>query len=239
MIEILKIKEKVIHAVFLNRLNKFLIHAQINEKDLTCHLSDTGRLVRLLFKGNDLLLIEKNTNKKRKTRCEVLAAKDPDTKDWVLINPRLHNDIVEKILEKKLIALLASYSIVKREVKYKRSRFDFLLRPARGNLAFLEIKGCTLFKDNIGYYPDAPTKRGTRHIAELINALNENYEAFLFFLVPRSVLEVRPNWEIDPDFSRMMINAYEKGVKMLASSIILKDNTIYFIEQIPVNPRHF
>ena len=34
----------------------------------------------------------------------------------------------------------------------------------------MEVKGCTLEVDGIGYFPDALTGRGTRHLQELIRA---------------------------------------------------------------------
>ena len=49
---------------------------------------------------------------------------------------------------------------VKSETVYGSSRIDFSMR--RGESRFLlEIKGCTLEQEGIGYFPDAPTARGT------------------------------------------------------------------------------
>ena len=30
-------------------------------------------------------------------------------------------------------------------------------------ISFMEVKGCTLEIDGIGYFPDAPTERGVKH----------------------------------------------------------------------------
>ncbi len=39
----------------------------------------------------------------------------------------------------------------------------------RGGEQFLmEVKGCTLEIDGVGYFPDAPTERGVKHIRELV-----------------------------------------------------------------------
>ncbi len=34
----------------------------------------------------------------------------------------------------------------------------------------MEVKGCTLERKGVGYFPDAPTERGLKHIRELIGA---------------------------------------------------------------------
>ena len=34
----------------------------------------------------------------------------------------------------------------------------------------MEVKGCTLEVDGIGYFPDAPTERGVKHLRELAQA---------------------------------------------------------------------
>lgn len=236
LIKLMDIPRRIIEGIFLERPNKFVVIVKVDKKKLHCHLTDTGRLIKLLIPGNRILIREKSVSAKRKTRCEVLAAMDLESREWILINPSMHSDIVEEIIRRQLVKDLTGYSIVKREFYYGNSRIDFLLKPEQGKYALLEVKGCTLFENNIGYYPDAPTKRGTRHLSELIAALQEGYESYLFLLVPRLVREVRPNWRIDPIFSQKMLEAYSSGVKMLASSIQLRNNAIYFVKQLQVNP---
>jgi len=55
------------------------------------------------------------------------------------------------------------------EYTYGDSRIDFYME--RGNEKYLmEVKGCTLEIGGVGYFPDAPTERGVKHIRELIKA---------------------------------------------------------------------
>ena len=54
------------------------------------------------------------------------------------------------------------------------SRVDFFMR--RGETRYLmEVKGCTLERDGAGFFPDAPTERGAKHLRELIRAAEEGY----------------------------------------------------------------
>lgn len=47
----------------------------------------------------------------------------------------------------------------------------------------MEVKGCTLEVDGIGYFPDAPTERGVKHIRELTRAVFEGYYTIVAFVI--------------------------------------------------------
>ena len=80
----------------------------------------------------------------------------------------------------------------------------------------MEVKGCTLEFDGIGYFPDAPTERGVKHIRELIKAKAEGYEAILAFVIQMDgVTEVRPNVTTHPEFGEAMEDARTAGVQIL------------------------
>ena len=232
---LIEIKGKILEGVFLRRFNKFLVEVEHDNKVNLCYLRDTGRLKKLLFQSNKLLFLKKSLTGNRKTNCEILAAWRSDCNEWVLINPGFHSDIVEKIINNGLISSLKYYVVEAREVKYKSSRIDFLLRNRNGAKALLEVKGCTLFRDNTCYYPDAPTKRGSKHIMELLNAVKNGMDAFILFIVPGKAEKVKPNERIDPIFSVNLKKAIELGVKPLAVRVKLINNAIYFLNEIPVS----
>lgn len=57
----------------------------------------------------------------------------------------------------------------------------------------MEVKGCTLEINGIGYFPDAPTERGVKHLRELAAARQEGYECVVAFVIQmEGVTEVRP-----------------------------------------------
>ena len=77
----------------------------------------------------------------------------------------------------------------------------------------LEVKGCTLEKDGVGYFPDAPTSRGAKHLHDLVLAREEGYEAHVGFVIQmEGVWEVRPNVERDPAFAAALAEAKDAGV---------------------------
>jgi sugar fermentation stimulation protein A len=87
----------------------------------------------------------------------------------------------------------------------------------RGSKKYLlEIKGCTLEFDGVGYFPDAPTERGVKHIRELIRAKKEGYDAAVGFVIQMDgVREVRPNTATHAEFGEALADAAEAGVRVL------------------------
>ena len=80
----------------------------------------------------------------------------------------------------------------------------------------MEVKGCTLFVDGVGYFPDAPTKRGAKHLRELTGAIAEGYKAMVAFVIQgEGIREVRPNGRTDPDFAAAFADAKSTGVEIL------------------------
>ena len=47
----------------------------------------------------------------------------------------------------------------------------------------MEVKGCTLEVDGIGYFPDAPTERGVKHLHELAQAQRKGYQCAVAFVI--------------------------------------------------------
>ena len=87
----------------------------------------------------------------------------------------------------------------------------------RGGRRFLmAVKGCTLETNGVGYFPDAPTERGVRHLYELIKAVKEGFHAAAAFVIQmEGVTEVRPNNAIQPEFGTALEAARSAGVKIL------------------------
>ena len=80
----------------------------------------------------------------------------------------------------------------------------------------MEVKGCTLEIDGMGYFPDAPTERGVKHIRELIQAKQDGYDVTLAFVIQMDgVTEVKPHVATHPEFGVVWNEAVEAGVEIL------------------------
>ncbi len=202
---------------FLERPNRFTVKFKTGSKTEIAHLRDPGRLKELLIPDAKLLLRQARNTTKRKTKYDVLAVLNEGR--WVLINSGFHSDLAAELIESGMIGEFKGYSIEKREYTYGNSRLDFLLTTQNDEKLLLEVKGCTLVEEGLAKFPDAPTLRGKRHLEELIKAKEENLNSAVLFLILRDdAMVFSPNWEMDPEFSTVLAQAYQAGVEIIVYS---------------------
>lgn len=197
----------VTQAVFIDRPNRFVAHAEVNGRIETVHVKNTGRCRELLVPGAEIYLTEPGTEG-RKTRYDLIAVRKAN---GVLFNidSQAPNQVVKEWLK------VQHFDKVIPEYRYGGSRIDFYMERA-GQAYLMEVKGCTLEIGGIGYFPDAPTERGTKHLHELKTAISAGYLTTAAFVIQMDgVNEVRPNIGMDPEFAQAWLEAEEAGVRML------------------------
>ena len=80
----------------------------------------------------------------------------------------------------------------------------------------LEVKGCALEVDGIGYFPDAPTERGVKYLHELAQVQREGYQCAVAFVIQmEGITEVWPNVTTQPEFETALTQAKAAGIKVL------------------------
>ena len=127
----------------------------------------------------------------------------------VNIDSQAPNAVVREWLERQ------GYDVIVPEYSYGDSRIDFYLERGMEK-TLMEVKGCTLEIDGIGYFPDAPTDRGVKHLRELANAVKNGYRTVIAFAIQMDgIMEVRPNIQTHPEFGSAMQEAAEAGVEIL------------------------
>ena len=199
--------ENIVPAVFLSRPNRFIAKVDMGGHKETVHVKNTGRCRELLIPGCEVWLTAPGMPN-RKTKYDLVAVRK-DTGILFNIDSQAPNKVVKEWLEDQ------DYDRIIPEYTYGDSRIDFYME--QGDERFLmEVKGCTLEMDGIGYFPDAPTERGVKHIRELIKAKEAGYHAILAFVIQMDgVTEVRPNIETHPEFGEAMDDARKAGVEVL------------------------
>lgn len=215
--------KSAITASFINRPNRFLAHVMMDGREEVVHVKNTGRCREILTEGTGVILEEAEAAG-RKTRYSLISA----YKGGVLINidSQVPNAVVYQSILEGGIAELPKVTKLSREVTYGNSRFD-LYFEAGEQKGFIEVKGVTLEAEGVALFPDAPTQRGTRHIYEMIHAVEEGYTGYLFFLIQlKGVSRFTPNWRQDPDFAEALSLARAKGVTILAYDSIVTENEI-------------
>ncbi len=209
--------ENITKAVFLKRPNRFIAEVEIDGVREIVHVKNTGRCKELLVPGCEVWLTAPDSPN-RKTKYDLVAVRKSS---GVLFNidSQASNKVVKEWLLKK------DYTKVIPEYTYGDLRIDFYMEktetgrdgsPDVVNKYLMEVKGCTLEFDGIGYFPDAPTERGIKHIRELIKAKKEGYNAILAFVIQMDgVTEVRANIDTHPEFGVAMEDARKAGVEIL------------------------
>jgi sugar fermentation stimulation protein A len=121
------------------------------------------------------------------------------------------------------------------EVRVGRSRLDYRMIDEEGRELYIEVKGCSLTLEGIALFPDAPTTRGTRHIEELIDLVDQGHRAGILILVVGPSAECfSPNFETDPKFSETFLRALEAGVEAHPLSFRIQDSLISYVGPIPI-----
>lgn len=199
-------------AKFIERPNRFIAIVDLNGKREIVHVKNTGRCKELLLPGVKVVLTE-GSNPNRKTRYDLIAVWKKNL-GWVNIDSQVPNVVVKEWLESGK-SRFKKITYLKPEYTYGKSRVDFYLECGKRKI-LLEVKGCTLEIDGKGYFPDAPTERGVKHLHELAGAIKEGYEAYLAFVIAMpKVKKVWPNMQTHPEFGVALKDAEKAGVKVL------------------------
>lgn len=220
----------IYEGIFFERPHRFGAIVDINGEAEYVHVKNTGRCKELLIPGTKVYL-EKSSNPNRKTAYSLISVQ----KDRLLINidSQVPNQVVEDAIRENKIQQFADLAFLKREVTYENSRFDLYFERKNKSKGFIEVKGVTLDIDGTAMFPDAPTKRGTKHLLELKKAYNEGYETYIFFLIQyRPVKRFIPNYATDPVFSNTLNKVSKKGVTAIAFDSIVTVDSIDIGKQI-------
>lgn len=213
---------KTLQAKFIDRPNRFIAHVDLNGIVETVHVKNTGRCKELLIKGVTVIL-EESDNESRKTKYDLIAVYKENF-GLINIDSQAPNKVVKEWLESK------DYTYIKPEYTYGNSRIDFYMEKDDRKY-LMEVKGCTLERDGIGYFPDAPTERGVKHIYELIKAKEDGYEVSLAFVIQmEGVNEVLPNIETHPEFGVAIDDAKKAGVNVVFIKCRVYENRLEYTE---------
>ena len=206
----------IVDAIFVERPNRFIANVDINGERETVHVKNTGRCKELLVPGSKVYLAVAD-NPERKTKYDLIAVeKQRENKATLLINmdSQIVNDVAGEWLAKGL--LFSKEAVIRREVTYGKSRFDFYIEDGERKI-FLEVKGVTLEHDGIASFPDAPTERGIKHIRELVQCIEEGYEAYILFVIQMKEISLfHPNDVTHKAFGDALREAKQNGVNVLA-----------------------
>ncbi|MBP1925191.1 sugar fermentation stimulation protein A [Sedimentibacter acidaminivorans] len=208
-------------AKFINRPNRFIANIEIDGKNEICHVKNTGRCKELLT-DNATVFVEEFDSSTRKTKYDLISV----YKGERLIN--MDSQVPNKVFHEwvKNSGLFENITMIKPEYKYGNSRFDFYIETIDKKI-FVEVKGVTLEENDVAMFPDAPTLRGLKHINELINSVEDGFEAYVVFIVQmKNIKYFTPNNKTHMEFGEALVLAKSKGVNILALDCEVTKNSI-------------
>lgn len=215
--------KNTIKGKFHSRLNRFVATVWIENKLETVHVKNTGRCRELLLPDASVVL-QISDNPARKTKYDLISVYK-DNLGWVNIDSQAPNQVVKEWLVKQ------DYTRVQPEYSYGNSRLDFYME--RQNEKYLmEVKGCTLEKKGIGYFPDAPTERGIKHLNELVRAVSEGFHCVAAFVIQmEGIREVRANVETHKEFGEALEQAKDAGVKIVCMECRVAEDKMEIVKE--------
>ena len=207
-------EKTLIPGELIKRYKRFFVDVKIKDKTITAHCPNTGSMMGLLDKGNQIWLSKsENPNRKLNYTLQIIEVKNSK----IGINTHLTNKIVLDALQSNYIDIFKNAEKIQREVKFgENTRFDFLIN--KKNRKFLiEVKNVTLCrKKGLAEFPDAVTSRGLKHIKELLKAKSQGYEVFLLYVVQRNDcnrFEIAE--DIDPEYCELLKKSVKKKLNVL------------------------
>ncbi|MGK2188449.1 MAG: sugar fermentation stimulation protein A [Pseudomonadales bacterium] len=215
----MKFEQPLLEGLLIRRYKRFLADVRLADgSEVTAHCPNTGSMLGCQ-PANGRVWLSRSDNPARKLPYTwELVETVPGT--LACINTARPNSQAREAIEAGRISELTGYSHCRPEVKYgeEKSRIDLFLtgHEARPD-AWVEVKNVTLEEDGLGFFPDAVTTRGQKHLRELMAQVSLGDRAVLFFVVNHTAIEtVRPADHIDQHYGQLLRKACDVGVEIIA-----------------------
>jgi sugar fermentation stimulation protein A len=209
---------RLIQGMLIKRYQRFKADVKLrNNHRVTAHCPNSGSMLSCSEPGRSVYLSRHN-RPSRKLNYTWEMIQMPTSP--VGVNTIVPNRLVRRAAATGKIDALKGYDSIRSEVRYgKNSRIDLLFEK-EGEVCFVEIKNCTLMEDGIGYFPDAVTSRGLKHLVELQEMIRMGSRCVMFYLVQRMDVKLfRPADHIDPAYGQELRKAVDCGVEVLAYDV--------------------
>lgn len=223
-------------ARLIARYKRFLADVITPEGEaLTMHCPNTGAMTGCATPG-DTVWYSTSDSKTRKYP-HTWEVTETQGGAFICVNTLRANALAKEAILSGKISELTGYSGLKSEVKYgaERSRIDLMLQAQGRPDCYIEVKSVTLAEQEQGYFPDAVTERGQKHLRELMSVVANGERAVLLFTVLHSAItRFSPARHIDAKYAQLLEEAHNKGVEVLAYKATLSAEVITLQEPLQV-----
>ncbi len=205
-------------ATLVQRYKRFL--ADVITPDgtaLTLHCPNTGAMTGCATPGDTVWYSTSESAKRKYPHTWEITQTQNGT--FICVNTLRANTLAKEAILSGVIPELQGYSVLKSEVKYgsENSRIDLMLQAEARRNCYIEVKSVTLAEKEYGYFPDAVTTRGQKHLRELMAVAANGDRAVILFAVLHSAIDrFSPAHHIDARYAQLLTEAQDKGVEILA-----------------------
>ncbi|KZN51992.1 DNA/RNA nuclease SfsA [Pseudoalteromonas luteoviolacea] len=232
----MKFSSQLQSATLLKRYKRFLVDLRTNDnEEFTVHCANTGKMTGCADSGFKAYY-STSDNKKRKY-AHSLELTENNQGHLICVNTGVANKVAYEAIEENRIEELAGYDEIKSEIKYghENSRIDILLSSDDKPDCYVEVKSVTLLEQGQGYFPDAQTVRGQKHLRELIHIKKQGQRAVLLFIVMHDGIEsVQAAAHIDKKYAQLLAEARGEGVEIYAYKAQITPTEVKVIKQVSV-----
>lgn len=220
-------------GILVKRYKRFLADILLGDDSiLTVHCPNSGSMRGCSSPGSPVI-ISRSDNPKRKYPWTLEMVRENHT--WIGVNTGLTNHLVREALENGTIDDFGDIETIRPEVTVsEHSRLDFLVTNG-SRATYLEVKNCSLVEGGVAMFPDAVTRRGTRHLLELAKLKGRGNGAGLIFCVQRGDAEsFRPAAHIDPEYAAVLREVCGRGVRAVAYRADVRPGAIKIVKKLPI-----
>jgi sugar fermentation stimulation protein A len=229
----------LVPATLVRRYKRFLADVVLpSGETITVHCANPGAMIGLNVPGARVWL-SKSANSQRKLvhSWELIEVDLGGGTELVGINTIHPNALAAEAIAAALIPELAGYTSMRREVRYgTNSRVDFLLEAPARPPCYVEIKNVHLMrKGGLAEFPDAVTKRGTKHLAELGAVAAAGSRAVMLYLIQiGSAQRFKLARDIDRAYGQAFDAARRTGVEAIAYRCLVSHAGIEVAQPVPI-----
>ena len=229
-------------ATLVRRYKRFLADVVLpSGETITVHCANPGAMIGLNAPGARVWL-SKSANAARKLphSWELIEVDLGAGVELVGINTGHPNALAGEAIAAGLIPELAGYATARREVRYgESSRVDFLLEGPPRPACYVEIKNVHLMRERgLAEFPDAVTRRGARHLAELAAMVAAGHRAVMLFLIQIGSAQCfKLARDIDPAYGQAYDAARRAGVEVIAYRCVISRDGIEVAQPVAIAER--
>ncbi|OPB29588.1 DNA/RNA nuclease SfsA [Bartonella sp. WD12.1] len=222
-------------AKLVRRYKRFLADVRKNDQHIfTVSVPNTGSMLGLTTPDSNVWLSYSNDPKRKYPyRLEIVEADNT----LVGINTTLPNKLALEAIQNGLLPELSGYKTILSEQRYgTHSRIDFLLHDDTLPECYLEVKNVHFIRQKgLAEFPDTVTKRGARHLDELIKIVQQGKRAAMLYIIQRedcSAFTVCR--DLDPTYGCKFDLALKSGVEFYAIKCHVSIKGIFPIHQVKI-----